>query len=134
MLLTLTSTAANATDLGYLLHKHPDRVQSFELPVGTAHVYYPEAADDRCTVALLLEVDSIGLVRNRRFGGDKFALSHYVNDRPYAASSMLAVALGRVFGTAMKGRCPARPDLEGASLPLTIHVPAVPSREGPELV
>lgn len=131
--LTVTSTAPTATDLGYLLHKHPDRVQSFDLPVGRAHVFYPEATESRCTVALLLEVDPIDLVRGRRFGGDGFALSQYVNDRPYAASSMLAVALGRVFGTALRGECKTRPDLVDQALPLSIHVPAVPCRGGTQL-
>ena len=41
--LTITSTASPATDLGYLLHKHPGRAQSIDLPVGRAHVFYPEA-------------------------------------------------------------------------------------------
>ena len=131
MLLTVTSTAARATDLGFLLHKHPDKVQSFELSVGTAHVFYPEASDDRCTVALLLEVDPIGLVRGRsRDQRSGFSLAQYVNDRPYAASSMLAVAIGRVFRTAIAGRCEARPDLPGRAIPLEIHAPAVPCRGG----
>lgn len=134
MLLTLTMTGADAPALGHLLHKHPDRVQTFDLPVGKAHVFYPEASDDRCTVALLLEVDPIGLVRGRRFGGDGFALSQYVNDRPYAASSMLAVALGRVFRTALQGRCAARPELETRALPLDVHVPALPCGPDPDLV
>ena len=134
VLLALTSTAPDATDLGYLLYKHPDRVQRFDLSVGTAHVFYPEATAERCTVALLLEVDPIDLVRGKRFGGDRFALAHYVNDRPYAASSLLAVALGKVFGTAMKGRCDARPELVDQPLPLTVRVPAVPSDGGPALV
>ena len=129
MLLTVTSTAAQATDLGFLLHKHPDRVQSFELPVGTAHVFYPEATPERCTAALLLEVDPVTLVRGRAATQDQ-----YVNDRPYAASSLLAVALGKVFSTARTGRCATRPDLEGVALPLTIHVPAVPCAEGADLV
>ncbi|WP_421735489.1 3' terminal RNA ribose 2'-O-methyltransferase Hen1 [Cellulomonas sp.] len=125
MFLTLTSTADPASDLGFLLHKHPDRVQAFDLSVGTAHVFYPEASDERCTVALLLEVDPVELARGNRFG-DGFALGAYVNDRPYAASSLLAVALGRVFRSAMAGTCAARPDLVGVPLPLEIHVPAVP--------
>ena len=111
----------NATDLGYLLHKHPARVQQFDVSVGTAHVFYPEATDERCTVALLLEVDPIGLVRGRKGpASEGFALGQYVNDRPYAASSMLAVALARVFKTAMAGRCDARPDLPATALPLQI--------------
>lgn len=134
VLLTLTSTASQATDLGFLLHKHPDRVQSFDLPVGTAHVFYPEATEERCTVTLLLEVDPVGLVRGRRFAVDGLALAQYVNDRPYAASSMLAVALGRVFGSALRGQCTARPELVDQRLPLHVHVAAVPSDLGSELV
>ena len=47
MLLTITTTHRPATDLGYLLHKHPESHQTFDLSVGTAHVFYPEATDDR---------------------------------------------------------------------------------------
>jgi 3' terminal RNA ribose 2'-O-methyltransferase Hen1 len=152
MLVTLTTTAGDpadtvepgsalprspmtdATDLGYLLHKHPGRAQSFDLPVGTAHVFYPEADAARCTVALLLEVDPVGIVRSKRFGGrDAFSLAQYVNDRPYAASSMLAVALGAVFRTAMTGRCDSRQALADSPVPLEIHVPALPCRGGARL-
>jgi len=109
MLLTITSTAAPATDLGFLLHKHPGKTQCFDVAAGQVHVFYPEAGQDRCTAAVLLEIDPIGLVRGRRSAGpDAFSLAQYVNDRPYAASSMMAVALGRVFRTAMTGRCEAR--------------------------
>ena len=125
--LTITSTATPATDLGYLLHKHPGRAQSIDLPVGRAHVFYPEATSERCTAALLLEVDPIGLVRGKRSTGDSVPLTHYVNDRPYTASSMLAVAVGRMFRTAMAGRCDQRPDLVGADLPLTIRIPCLPT-------
>lgn len=134
MYLTITSTAPSATDLGYLLHKHPDRAQSLEISAGVAHVLYTEATDERCTVALMLEVDAIALVRGRRYGGDTFALSQYVNDRPYAASSMLAVALGKVFRTAMAGRCDARPDLVDQALPLEIYIPSLPSVGGAAMV
>ncbi len=90
MLLTLTLTRPPATDLGYLLHKHPERVQEFSLPFGAAHVFYPEASDERCTAALLLDVDPVGLIRR----GVRFArLDQYVNDRPYVASSFVSVAL-----------------------------------------
>ncbi|WP_375492626.1 3' terminal RNA ribose 2'-O-methyltransferase Hen1 [uncultured Jatrophihabitans sp.] len=135
MLLTISTTHQPAGDLGFLLHKHPGRVQSFTESVGTAHVFYPEDSDDRCTVALLLEVDPVGLVRGRKGpSGDGFALGQYVNDRPYAASSMLAMALKDVFRTALTGRCDARPELAESAVPLEIHVPALPCRGGPELL
>src|SRR5438552_14322779 len=116
MLLTLTTTHRPATDLGYLLHKHPGRTQSFDLAFGQAHVFYPEASEDRCTAALLLDIDPVGLVRGR--GASYFALADYVNDRPYAASSFLSVALSKVYGTAMAGNCKPRPDLVTQPLPL----------------
>ncbi len=88
MLLTLTTTHRPATDLGYLLHKNPENVQSFELSFGRAHVFYPEASEARCSAALLLDVDAVELVRNRKGpSGEGFALDQYVSDRPYAASS-----------------------------------------------
>src|SRR5271163_4059 len=104
MLLTLTTTHQPATDLGYLLRKNPARPQSFSLTFGRAHVFYPEASTERCTVALLVEVDPVGLVRNRRGPrGEGGALEQYVNDRPYAASSFLSVAIAEVFGSALAG-------------------------------
>ncbi|HZE48823.1 MAG TPA: hypothetical protein VE074_04630, partial [Jatrophihabitantaceae bacterium] len=121
MLITVTTTRAPATDLGFLLHKHPDRVQSFDVSVGQTHVFYPEATDARCTAALLLEVDPIALVRGRKGpSGEGFALGQYVNDRPYAASSMLAMALKDVYRTALAGRCNARPELAESPLPLQL--------------
>ncbi|MFZ1410563.1 MAG: 3' terminal RNA ribose 2'-O-methyltransferase Hen1 [Micropruina sp.] len=132
-MLTVTSTAPNARELGFLLHKHPDRVQSSDLPLGTATVFFPEATDERCTVALTLRVDPIDLVRSKRFIVDGLALGQYVNDRPYAASSFLAVALGRVFATALKGRCDSRPELVTRELPLEVVIPVVPTGAGPDL-
>jgi len=135
VLLTISTTHQPATDLGYLLHKHPGRVQSFPESVGTAHVFYPESTHQRCTAALLLEVDPVDLVRGRKGpAGDGFALGQYVNDRPYAASSMLAMALNDVFRTALTGRCQARPELAQAAIPLAIHVPSLPCRGGAGLL
>jgi 3' terminal RNA ribose 2'-O-methyltransferase Hen1 len=114
VLLTVTTTRAPATDLGYLLHKHPDRLQTFETAAGAAHVFYPEATAERCTAALLLEVDPIALVRGNKTKPGDGELAQYVNDRPYAASSMLAVALKEAFRTALTGRCDARPELAQA--------------------
>ena len=134
MLLTITTTAVPASDLGFLLHKHPGRVQSFDVSVGVAHVFYPEVGERRTTAALLLEVDPVGLVRGRHGPpGEGFALGQYVNDRPYAASSMLAVAIKEVFRTALTGRCASHQELADSPLPLELHVPALPCRGGIDL-
>jgi 3' terminal RNA ribose 2'-O-methyltransferase Hen1 len=130
MLLTLTLTRPPATDLGYLLHKHPERVQDFKLPFGAAHVFYPEVGEERCTAALLLDVDPVGLIRR----GVRFArLDQYVNDRPYVASSFMSVALSRVFNTAMAGRCEPRPELPEQALPLEARLAVLPVAGGEEV-
>ncbi|MFF7352784.1 3' terminal RNA ribose 2'-O-methyltransferase Hen1 [Streptomyces filipinensis] len=141
MFLTISTrgdAAHPATDLGYLLHKHPGKAQKFSTSHGAAHVFYPEADDQRCTAALLLEIDTLALVRRSkgkgRGGAPDAALAQYVNDRPYAASSLLAVALSGVFSSALRGVCTARPERAATPLPLRIEVPALPARGGPELV
>jgi 3' terminal RNA ribose 2'-O-methyltransferase Hen1 len=134
MLLTISTTARPATDLGWLLRKHPDHVQRFEQSFGTAWVFYPEATEERCTAALMLEVDPVRLARAFGRGSGDASLKQYVNDRPYAASSLLAVALGKVFSTARTGQSETRPELAAAAMPLDISLPAVPCKGGPELV
>jgi 3' terminal RNA ribose 2'-O-methyltransferase Hen1 len=129
VLLTVTTTHRPATDLGFLLYKHPDRVQTFSLPFGEAHVFYPEASEERCTVALLLDIDPVGLVRRGR-GVSSFALAEYVNDRPYVASSFLSVALVSVFKSAMAGTCKGYEELAATAIPLEASLPAVPARGG----
>src|SRR3984957_3493487 len=131
MLLTLTTTHQPATDLGYLLCKNPARSQAFDLSFGTVHVFYPEATIARCTAALLLEVDPVGLVRNRRGpAGEGFSLEQYVNDRPYVASSFLSVAISRVLGSALSGTSRERPELAKTPIPLTARISVLPCRGG----
>ncbi|MGW5652996.1 3' terminal RNA ribose 2'-O-methyltransferase Hen1 [Streptomyces humi] len=141
MFLTISTTGDErhpATDLGFLLHKHPDNPFSTKLSYGTAHVFYPEADALRCTAALLLEVDAVALVRRGkgkgRGGAPDAALAQYVNDRPYAASSLLAVAIGNVFSSAVRGVCRALPEAPARPRPLRVEVPALPARGGPGLV
>ena len=74
-------------------------------------------------------MDPVGLVRRPR-GAEDFALSQYTNDRPYVASSLLAVAIGRVLGAALGGRSRERPELAATAIPLEARLPALPVRGG----
>lgn len=133
MLLSLTTTHQPATDLGYLLVKHPDRLQKFELPFGSASVFYPRADADRCTAVLMLDIDPVGLVRGRSDGSDG-PLAQYVNDRPYVASSFLTVALSRVYGSAMSGTSKGRQELADTAIPLEAEIPVLRSRGDGEVI
>lgn len=133
MLLTISTTHQPATDLGFLLHKHPDRFQSYPLSYGQAHVFWPEATADQATACLLLDVDSVGLVRGK---GDWASglLDQYVNDRPYVASSLLSVAIAQVLGAALGGRSKERAELAATPLPLAARLDVLPVRGGEDLL
>jgi 3' terminal RNA ribose 2'-O-methyltransferase Hen1 len=127
VLLTITTTHQPASDLGYLLHKHPERCQSFDLSFGKAHVFYPEVGAERSSACLLLEVDPVGMVRGKN---SSFLLAQYVNDRPYVSSSFMSVAIAQVFGSALQGRCKDRPELAETPIPLVARIDVLPVRGG----
>src|SRR5262245_36026891 len=133
MLLSLSTNRAPATDLGFLLHKHPDRCQTFELSFGSAHVFYPEASAERCTACLLLDVDSVRLVRGKGDWKDGL-VDQYVNDRAYVASSFMSVAISQVFGSALAGRSKEKAELVDVPFPLTARIDVLPVRGGEELL
>jgi len=134
VLLSITNLQPDARDLGYLLHKHPDRVHAVELPFGSATVFFPRAHEAACTAALKVSVDPVGLVRGRRGGSGEGLLDQYVNDRPWAISSLMSVAMARVFGSALAGRCRDRPALVDQPLPLEARLAALPCRGGEALL
>jgi len=129
MLLTISTNHEPATDLGFLLHKHPERFQTFDLSFGKAHVFYPQVDGQRCTAALLLDVDPVGIVRGKS-RDQSFLLGHYVNDRPYVASSFMSTAISQVFGSAMSGKCKDRPELVTTPIPLAAQIDVLPVRGG----
>lgn len=132
MYLSLATTHQPATDLGFLLMKHPDRVHEVELSFGRAVVFFPEACTERCEAVLVLDVDPVGLVRGR--GSADGLLDQYVNDRPYAASSFLSVALNRIYRSAMAGGSRERPELAASAIPLEITIKPLPVRGSTDLV
>ncbi len=128
MLLTVTTTHRPATDLGYLLHKHPERTHEFTIAHGRATVLFPERSEERCTMALVLEIDPVGLVR-----GDGARFDQYVNDRPYVANSILSTALNAAFRTAMTGKARDHQALADTPIPLEATIPVLPVRGGADL-
>lgn len=126
MLLTISTNHKPATDLGFLLHKNPDNLHGVDLSFGRALMVYPEASEERCTFALTVDIDPVGLVRGKARG--EGLLDQYVNDRPYAASSFLSVAIARALNTAFAGRSKHRPELAETNLPLEATITPVPAR------
>ena len=136
MLLSIATTHRPATDLGFLLHKNPSNVHETTLSFGKAIVFYPEASDQQCTACLCVEVDPIQLVRGRHGGGrtEHAVFDHYVNDRPYAASSFLSVAIARSLREALSGKSKQRQALADTPIPLEATVTPLPCKGGDQVV
>lgn len=132
MLLTITYEGQNTQELGYLLHKNPERAQQFELAYGKAYVFYPEVSNERTTAALLLDIDPLDLARGK-VGSKDGGLFDYVNDRPYASTSFMSTAMVRIFGTAMNGRCDKLPELAEKPLKLTACLSSIKDNGDTEL-
>lgn len=135
MLLSITCKGQHATALGYLLHKHPEKLQAFPLSFGMVHVFYPQVDADTCTACMLLDIDPIQLFRSRRTtGASGFTLQQYVNDRPYAASSYLSVAIAQVYRSALGGQCKEKPDFVTLAMPLTAKIDVIVSNAGEAMI
>ena len=120
MYFTISTSRRPASDLGYLLHKNPARAQSFALAFGRAHVFYPEASEARCTAALLLDVDPVGLVRGRRGpAGEGRMLEQYVNDNPSGSN---------------RRRRKASPPRQGTAESVAVSGSAASASSGPSLL
>lgn len=124
MFLQITTTHQPATDLGYLLHKNPQRLHELDLTFGKGRLFFPQASEDICTAALVIDVDPVALVRGK--GTSDGLLDQYVNDRPYAASSFLSVAMGRLMREAIAGRSKERQSLADTAIPLEAVVSPLP--------
>lgn len=130
MLLTISTTHEPATDLGYLVHKNPFRSQGRKLPFGTVNVFYPEAGRNKCTLAILLEIDPLHSVRGKGIGNQNAPLAPYVNDRPYVCTSFMSIALSRLFGQTLNGTCREKPELVNTPMPLTACIAMLPCKPG----
>lgn len=122
-----------ATDLGFLLHKHPDHVHTRPTSVGQSTIFYSERTRGRTTAVLHLDVDPVGLVRGKNQQSDGL-LAQYVNDRPFVASSFLSVAIGRAFAQTMAGKSKDRQALAERALPFEIRVVPLAMAGDPELI
>lgn len=127
-LFTLTTTNYSATDLGLLIHKHPDHLHTLSLPFGKGHLFYPEVTEAGCTVAFLLNVDPIDLVRKKKQSPDHFSLTSYINDRPYALSSLMSVALNRAFRSLLSDQNEENREEKGREIALEARLFALPCR------
>lgn len=134
MLLTISTTHFPADDLSFLLHKHPAKIQSVDISSGKAHIFYPEVSAQKCTAALLLDIDPVRLVRSAGPKGNDFALEQYVNDRPYVASSFMSAAIAKAYSSALNGRCKDKPELVDIAMPFTAKLAVLPVKGGEVLL
>lgn len=131
MLMTITCKGSDAQDLSWLLHKRPDRFQAFNLPYGTAYVFFPEYSDNKCIVTLLLDVESSGLNDICKAKDGEF---QYVNPRQYLSGSLLSGAITKVFASAIKGVCEEKPELVDKVFNYEMEITSFSCRLNPDYI
>ncbi|MFN8672328.1 MAG: 3' terminal RNA ribose 2'-O-methyltransferase Hen1 [Candidatus Sericytochromatia bacterium] len=134
MLLSITCEDKNCQELSWILHKRPDKIQSFPIISGNAYVFYPEYSDNKVKVCLALDIDTINLVRKLRLPVASYALQHYVNDKPYTASSFMSSAIANVFSSALNGICKEKPEIVDLILPLEVEISVLKVLGGEALI
>lgn len=122
-----------ASDLGFLLHKHPDKKNTYDLSWGTAHVFFPQVNSTEATAVLLLDIDPIRLLKGSKQSGNP-TLSRYVNDRPFVSSSLLSTAISKCFGTALSNRSHEKQDLANQELEFVVQITALPCKGREQLL
>jgi 3' terminal RNA ribose 2'-O-methyltransferase Hen1 len=134
MYLSIATTYQPATDLGHLLHKHPDRAFKSEGSQSDYYCFFPVATAEYCKACLVLNFNS----RPESNGHGRPFLpqlqSQYINDRPYVAGSQLSIAIADVFGTAMNGKSKDRQNLADIALPFEIEISAVHCNAGADFI
>lgn len=104
-----------------------------ELSFGRAVMFYPEVSETEATFVLLLDIDSVALVRGKSREAQGL-FDQYVSDRPYAASSFLSVAIAKALRNALGGSSKERQSLAETPIPLKARVLPVPVRGAEDLV
>lgn len=123
----------SASDLGFLLHKHPGYLHERETAQGKVSIFFPEATEQVARAVIYLDVAPVVLVRGKNEQSDGL-LAQYVNDRPYAANSLLSVALGRVIAQTMSGKSKERQALADRALPYRVRIAPVAVSGGTEVI
>lgn len=111
MFLSISVPGPDATDLGFVLQKHPESVFRSEVSFGRVTGFYPRADADGCEFALVVEVDHVERVRGVSWDAGS---AGYIDPHPYAASSYLATAIPAALRSALNGK-PARGPDEAAA-------------------
>jgi 3' terminal RNA ribose 2'-O-methyltransferase Hen1 len=129
MFISMTTTYVPATDLGYLLHKHPDKMHKRTSSQSVNYCFFSEASVERCTVNLVLD---IGLSHSYGFSKERPKPNYnpHVNDRPYVAGSIMSVALNDMFRSAFNGQSKEKPELSRTEIPLEISIATVSCADG----
>ena len=122
-----------ASDLGFLLHKHPGHLHERDTAQGKVSIFFPKVSEAETRAVIYLDVDPVALVRGKNEQSDGL-LAQYVNDRPYAANSLLSVALGRVIGQTMSGKSKDRQSLADRALPFRIRIAPVAVSGGIDVI
>jgi 3' terminal RNA ribose 2'-O-methyltransferase Hen1 len=101
MQLSLTVRGSGAEAVSYLIAKNPNNLYERNEKGFKVRLVYPTFTKEEVQFVIYVKPDPIDLVRNT---ADSYDITHYINDREFAVSSLFITTIRKALGTALNGK------------------------------
>jgi 3' terminal RNA ribose 2'-O-methyltransferase Hen1 len=101
MQLTIRATGDHVQAISYLLAKNPNNIYERNHKGHLVRLFYSEFSETECEVTIFVTPDPIELIKNNSAAYD---ITHYINDREFAVSSIFCTFIRTALGTGLNGQ------------------------------
>ncbi|TDL78499.1 3' terminal RNA ribose 2'-O-methyltransferase Hen1 [Peribacillus frigoritolerans] len=101
MQLTIKATGDNVKAISYLLSKNPNNLYERNHKGHLVRLFYSKFEETELEVTIFVTPDPIDLVKNN---SNSYDITHYINDREFAVSSLFCSFIRSALGTALNGQ------------------------------
>lgn len=101
MQLTIRATGENVKAISHLLSKNPNNLYERNHKGHLVRLFYSEFTEERVEVTIFVTPDPIELMQK---GSNTYDITHYINDREFAVSSIFTSFIRSALGTALNGQ------------------------------
>lgn len=101
MQLTIRATGDNVKAISYLVSKNPENLYERNQKGHLVRMFYSKFADKELEMTVFVTPDPLELMQNK---SNSFDITHYINDREFAVSSIFCSFIRSALGTALNGQ------------------------------
>lgn len=101
MQLTIQASGDNVKAISYLLSKNPSNLYERNHKGHLVRLFYSKFTETELEVTIFVTPDPIELIKNN---SNSYDITHYINDREFAVSSIFCSFIRSALGTALNGQ------------------------------